>query len=76
MIIELGEGIMTILVILTILLMLGAPELMLVFVVVGIISIVGFSTTGKELTIKSKDNIILQLNMDQNTTIIDVEKVE
>lgn len=76
MIIEIGEGLMTILVILSIMLLLGAPEIMILIIVVGVISFVGLGASGKEITIKSKDSVIIQMNKpDSNTSKIDVGKV-
>lgn len=76
MIIEIGEGIMMILVITTILTFLVMPEMVFLVVILGVFSVIAFSTTGQELTIKSKDRVILQLNKlpDTNTTKIDTGK--
>jgi len=62
MIIEISEGLMTLIVLASILTFLIEPVIVLLVTIVSIITLIGFGITGQEITIKSKDSIIIQMN--------------
>ena len=68
MIIEIGQGLMTILVLAFIFTLLIAPELVILFVV-GVIGVIGIGASGKSITVKGPDGVIFQTTVkDVNST--------
>jgi len=68
MIIEIGQGLMTILVLAFIFTLFLAPELLILVAIVGVIGLVGLGASNKPITIKGPEGVIFQTSVDVNAT--------